>query len=61
MLKKVTRHLFSRKMMKSDKPPLLISALAQNMGQKDIGVIIASYGTRSEHERVGILKSFESE
>jgi hypothetical protein len=31
------------------------------MGQQDVGVIIASYGTRAEHERAGILKSFELE
>ena len=55
------RHAITRKMMKSDKSPLLISALAQNMGQKDVGVIIASYGTRPEHERAGILKNFELE
>ena len=48
-------------MMKSDKSPLLISALEQNMGQKDVGVIIASYGTRPDHERARILKSFELE
>lgn len=55
------RHAITRKMMKSPNSPLLISVFAQNMGQKDVGVIIASYGTRPEHERAGILKSFELE
>lgn len=55
------RHAITRKMMKSENSPLLISVLAQNMGHKDVGVIIASYGTRPEHERAGILKSFELE
>lgn len=56
------RHALTRKMMRSDKSPLLISNLAQNLGQeKDQGVIIASYGTSPEHERAGILKAFELE
>ena len=51
-------------MKKKSKPvpfSILISALAQNMGHKDVGVIIASYGTGPDHERAGILKSFELE
>ena len=48
-------------MMRSEKSSLYISALAQNMGQKDVGVIIASYGTSPEYERAGILKGFELE
>lgn len=56
------RHAITRRMMRSDKSPLLISNLAQNLGQeKDQGVIIDSYGTSPEHERAGILKAFELE
>lgn len=48
--------------MRSDKSPLLISNLAQNLGQeKDQGVIISSYATSPEHERAGVLKEFELE
>ena len=56
------RHSMTRKMMRSDRSPLLISNLAQNFGQeKDQGVMIASYGSSPEHERAGILKAFELE
>lgn len=55
------RHAITRKMMRSEKSSLYISALAQNMGQRDVGVIIASYGMSPEHERAGILKNFELE
>ena len=56
------RHAITRKMMQSVKSPLLISNLAQNLGQeKDQGVIISAYGASPEHERAGILKAFELE
>lgn len=56
------RHAITRKMMHSPKSPLLISNLAQNLGQeKDQGVIISAYGASPEHERAGILKAFELE
>jgi integrase/recombinase XerD len=55
------RHAMTRKMMRSNKSPLFIAAFAQNMGQRDVGVIIASYGTSPDHERAIILKSFELE
>lgn len=55
------RHAITRKMMRSEKSSLYISALAQNMGQRDVGVIISSYGTSPEHERAGILKGFALE
>ena len=56
------RHAITRKMMRSDKSALLISALSQNMGQSmDVGVIIASYGSVPEHERGIILKGFDLE
>jgi integrase len=56
------RHAITRKMMRSDRSPLLISNLAQNLGhEKNQGVIISCYGTSPEHERAGILKSFELE
>lgn len=39
-----------------------ISTLNQNIGHTlDVGTIIASYGTRPEHERAGILKNFDLE
>ena len=56
------RHAITRKMMRSDRSPLLISNLAQNLGhEKDQGVIISCYGTSPEHDRAGILKAFELE
>ncbi|HAT9730273.1 TPA: tyrosine-type recombinase/integrase [Legionella pneumophila subsp. pneumophila] len=56
------RHAITRRMMQSDRSPLLISNLAQNLGhEKDQGVIISCYGTSPEHDRAGILKSFELE
>jgi integrase len=55
------RHSVTRKMMRSEKSSLFISAFAQNMGQKDVGVIISSYGTCPDHERASILKSFRLE
>lgn len=56
------RHTITRKMMRSDRAPLLISNLAQNLGhEKDQGVIISCYGTSPEHDRAGILKAFELE
>ncbi len=56
------RHSITRKAMEHEKSPLLISALNQNIGHAmDVGTIIASYGTRPEHERAGILKAFNLE
>ncbi len=55
------RHSVTRKIMRSEKSSLFISAFAQNMGQKDVGVIISSYGTCPDHERASILKSFRLE
>jgi integrase len=56
------RHTITRKMMRSDRSPLLISNLGQNFGhEKDQGVIISCYGTSPEHDRAGILKAFELE
>jgi integrase/recombinase XerD len=56
------RHAMTRKMMRSDRSPLLISNLTQNLGhERNQGVIISCYGTSPEHERAGILKAFELE
>jgi len=56
------RHTLTRKMMRSDRSPLLVSNLSQNLGhEKNQGVIISCYGTSPEHEIAGILKSFELE
>jgi integrase len=56
------RHSITRKMMRSDRSPLLVSNLSQNLGhEKNQGVIISCYGTSPEHERAGILKGFELE
>ena len=56
------RHSVVRKAQTSLNSPALISALNQNMGHTlDVGTIIASYGTRPEHERAGILKNFDLE
>lgn len=53
------RHSIVRKIMDSDKSPLLISALNQNIGHAmDVGTIISSYGTLPEHQRATILKGF---
>ena len=53
------RHAIVRKALISPNSPHLISALNQNIGHTlDVGTIIASYGTRPEHERAGILKRF---
>ena len=56
------RHSIVRKAQESPNSSLLISALNQNIGHTlDVGTIIASYGTRPEHERAGILKNFDLE
>jgi integrase len=56
------RHSIVRKAQTMPNSPALISALNQNMGHTlDVGTIIASYGTRPEHERAGILKNFNLE
>jgi hypothetical protein len=56
------RHSIVRKAQMMPNSPLLISTLNQNIGHAlDVGTIIASYGTRPEHERAGILKGFELE
>lgn len=56
------RHSIVRKAQVTPNSPAIISALNQNMGHAlDVGTIIASYGTRPEHERAGILKRFELE
>ena len=56
------RHSIVRKAQISPNSPTLISALNQNIGHTlDVGAIIASYGTRPERKRAGILKNFNLE